>query len=394
MLGERVGRELIRLTPRGERRRHVGEERVFQNQLGIDDVVAGLGAAERGVINQGSLRVEFLRHHDGLDRRLDLGFLVVTLVDHVGDLRHPTAISGEEVDLVKNPENLIRIDRAESQIVVGVTAVVKVEAAQHVFVQEPGDDLLDVLGVVMVAGVDEDFRAWARLLRQQQRHPPVGDIGGVESGFERFVFDEHRLLRTQLGVECAQGFFETLFARTDAALAGIVRAVGKPQRETIAADRLTDRHGVDAMLERGGANDRVVVTERTPLVALVLEEIGIDGTDLHAVFAREAGDRLRVLTGLEVPLHVNGHRRATTGERMDVTRVGELVVHIDGGGVLEKFPKARARVGKTPRGRFDEEGVEGGAGAAELGRSHGREVNDKEVCVLKRCAWRGADCQA
>ena len=45
VLGERVGRELIRLTPRGERRRHVGEERVLQNQLGIDDVVAGLGAA-------------------------------------------------------------------------------------------------------------------------------------------------------------------------------------------------------------------------------------------------------------------------------------------------------------------------------------------------------------
>ena len=35
--------------------------------------------------------------------------------------------------------------RAESQVVVGVAAVVEVEAAEHVLIEEEGDDLLDVL---------------------------------------------------------------------------------------------------------------------------------------------------------------------------------------------------------------------------------------------------------
>ena len=269
-LDERVGGKPVRLPPRGGRGRDGGEKRVFQNQLGVDDVVFGVGAQERGVVHQGGLGLEFLCHDAGLDRRLNRGFLRVTLVDHVGDLRHAAPIGGAEVDLGENAENLIRIDRATGRVVGGVAPVVEVKTAEHVLVEEPREDLFDILGVVMRAGIDEHLRARAGPSREEKPHAPVGDVGSVERVLERFVFDQHRLLRTELLVERTEGIFERLLTGANAALAGIVRAVGEIEREAIPAAGFPDSPGVHAMRERG----RVVVTEGTPLVALVLKRLG------------------------------------------------------------------------------------------------------------------------
>ena len=101
----------------------------------------------------------------------------------------------EEQDLVEDAEDLVRIDRAERQVVVGVAAVVEVEAAEHVLVEQPRDDLLDVLRL------DSGGRCrpapcacGPAALRQQQRHAPVGDVGVIEGGLERLVLDQHALI--------------------------------------------------------------------------------------------------------------------------------------------------------------------------------------------------------
>jgi hypothetical protein len=60
-------------------------------------------------------------------------------------------------------------------------------------------------------------------------------------------------------------------------------------------------------------------------------------------------------------------------QSIDVAGVGQLVVEVDRGGVLEKLPEARAGVGKAPGGRFDLEVIEGLDGAAEKFRGHGKE---------------------
>jgi hypothetical protein len=132
------------------------------------------------------------------------------------------------VDFVENAEDLVRIDRAQREIIVGIAAVVEVEAAQHVLVEQPCDDLLDVLRRVMVAGVDQHLRTRAGFLGEQQRHAPVGDVGRVERRLKRLVFDEHRLLRAEVPVQRAQRFLKRPLAAADAALAGVIRSVCKP----------------------------------------------------------------------------------------------------------------------------------------------------------------------
>ena len=102
------------------------------------------------------------------------------------------------------------------------------------------------------------------------------------------------------------------------------------------------------------------------------------------MLTREARDRFRILAGLKIPEHMDRDGRTATSERVDVARVREFVVHVDGGGVLEKFPEARAGVGKAPRGRFDEESFEGGAGAAKLSRGHGENRSGNEMCVARK----------
>ena len=63
------------------------------------------------------------------------------------------------MDFVENAENLIRIDRAEREVIIGVAAIIEVEATEHIFIEQPCDDLLDVLRKIMVPRVNEHLRA-------------------------------------------------------------------------------------------------------------------------------------------------------------------------------------------------------------------------------------------
>ena len=55
--------------------------------------------------------------------------------------------------LVGDPEQLVRVDRADHQVVVAVLLVVEVEAAEPALREQDGHDLLDVDAHGVVAGV-------------------------------------------------------------------------------------------------------------------------------------------------------------------------------------------------------------------------------------------------
>src|SRR5687768_3359625 len=101
------------------------------------------------------------------------------------------------------------------------------------------------------------------------------------------------------------------------------------------------------MLHGTSADGRIVVTKRAPFVALVLEEVRVDGANFDAVLACESGDRFRVLIRLEIPEYMDRDGRTATGQGVDVARVSEFVPKIDGGGILKKLSEASAGIGET-----------------------------------------------
>ena len=173
-------------------------------------------------IDQRRFGKEFLRHGHGLDRLLDFPFEIVTLVDHVCDIGRFAGFPFEVANLVEDAKHLIRIDGPEGQIVVGIAAIVKVKAAQHVFRQQPGNDLLDVLRRIVMSGVDQDFRLRAGGAREKQRHAPIGDIGVVKGGLKRLVLDQKSLSGRQRLMRFLQQLREPLLALPDIRGSGIV----------------------------------------------------------------------------------------------------------------------------------------------------------------------------
>ncbi len=91
---------------------------------------------------------------------------------------------------MKDTEDLVGIDRSQGEIIVGVAPIVKVEAAQHLGVQQPGDDLLYILRLVVMPGIDQHQSLRSGRPGQQQRHTPIGNVGVIEEWLKRFVFDQ------------------------------------------------------------------------------------------------------------------------------------------------------------------------------------------------------------
>ncbi len=96
-------------------------------------------------------------------------------------------------DLLEDAKNLVRVDRSQGQIVIRVAAVVEVESAQHVQIEQPRHNLLDVLTLVMMARIHQHLGLRPGGLRKQQRHPPVGDIGVIKRRLEGLVLHQQAL---------------------------------------------------------------------------------------------------------------------------------------------------------------------------------------------------------
>ena len=162
--------------------------------LGVDLFVAFLMARQLFVIDRGRFHIQFLRGNRGLNHRFDLRLIDVRLVDHIRDFRRLSRFPTEEVNFVKDPECLVRVDRSEGEVIIRIAPVVKVKPAKHAEIQEPGDDLLDILGQVMVAGVDQHSSLGTNFLGNDVRHTPIRQVGVVERRLKRFVLQQDLLV--------------------------------------------------------------------------------------------------------------------------------------------------------------------------------------------------------
>src|ERR1700755_1893396 len=102
----------------------------------------------------------------------------MTLVDHKSDLSQP--IAPGQVNLMEDTKDLVRIDGSQGQVIVGIAAVIEVKTSEHVDMQKPRHDLLDVLCGVVMPGIHEDARPWPGTLGKMHGHAPIGDVGMVE----------------------------------------------------------------------------------------------------------------------------------------------------------------------------------------------------------------------
>ena len=124
-------RQSLRLSPIANHWTHVSREGVLKQRFRRNQIAFLLRHGQFLGVDQRRFREELLSHGYGLNHGFNLAFEIVALIDHVCDISPLPCLALEEVDLVENSENLIRIDRTQGEIVVRITPVVKVKAAKH-----------------------------------------------------------------------------------------------------------------------------------------------------------------------------------------------------------------------------------------------------------------------
>ena len=151
---------------------------------------------------------------------------------------------------MKDPKHLIRIDRAEGKVIVGIAAIVEMKSAKHLLREQPGHDLLDILPLIVMPRIDQHLGLRSGGLRQVQGHAPVGNVSVIEGRFERLVFDEQSLVRRKLTVRFRQCLLKPAFALANVRRPGIVRAIGEPHRDIAAMQLARDLNAFLCMLQR------------------------------------------------------------------------------------------------------------------------------------------------
>src|SRR5258705_12839838 len=116
------------------------------------------------------------------------------------------------------------------------------EAANHLMMQQPRDNLFDVLRLIMMTCVDKNERLRAGLLCKEIRHSPISDVRVIKSWFERFVFNEQPLPRPERLVNRLQALLEKTDSCADILRTRIIRTVGKPRRNIAAIKRVSDHN--------------------------------------------------------------------------------------------------------------------------------------------------------
>ncbi len=106
-------------------------------------------------------------------------------------------------------------------------------------------------------------------------------------------------------------------------------------------------------------NGRRRIAERTEFVLLILKEVGIDGAGAYAVLFLQSLHlrHLRDAFG-QIPQDVQSHSGRDSGEAVDLSSVGKLLLNGGSGGSLSKYAKASAGVGESPGGNLDLERIQ------------------------------------
>src|SRR3954468_6416220 len=349
--GDRVGLRPALGAHLRAQRPDVGAVGVEQRLVPAEHVAGGLRLGQRRAVDEqrprvGLLEVDHAQHH-----RLHLRLDVVRLVD-----RQPREVTPAARQLAEDQEELERVDGADDELVVGVLAVVEVKAAEPALLRKQRDDLLDVGPLRVVAEVDEHARAVAELLAHEQRRAPVGEVGRVERGLEELVLDEQLLLLGQRGVDLAQRLDEPASARREVVLAGVVRAVGEPQRLRRRPELLRDPHALEQVVDRLAADRLVGVRHRAELVVGVLEQVRVDGADAQAELLGVAAQGRQVVDRVPGEVQRDGARGAR--QPVDLGGVLEALEDVARAAGLLEGGEARSGVAVAPRRRLDDERAE------------------------------------
>src|SRR3989442_13218232 len=153
----------------------------------------------------------------------------------------------------------------------GVAVIVKMKSSNLILPQQPRHNLFDVLGLIMMARVDQDPGLRAGCSGQQKSHSPVSDVCVVEGRLKGFIFNQQTLLGRKVRVSLAQSFFKPLASLSDVRCTGITGSIGKPKGDIPASQLLGDFLTFKNMLQSGLANLRVRVTQGSMLVDLILK---------------------------------------------------------------------------------------------------------------------------
>ena len=278
----------------------------------------------------------------------------MALVDHIGNVSPAARFPFEEGNLVENTENLVGINRSQCQIVIRIAAVIKMKTPQHVFAQQPGDDLFDILGLVVMARVNQDLGLRPRRTSQQQRHPPVRNVSVIKGRLEWLIFQQQALLRRKMSMTLPQAFLEALAPISHMGCARIIGTVRKPQRDVSATYLLANFDALEDMVQSGSPNVRVWVPQRAVLVDLVLEYVWINRADPDTVLSRQRPHLCHTLeTRWEIPKNVNRHRRAASRDTMHLPCIAKFLAGRGRCGRLYKLAESGPRVGKSPRRQFN-----------------------------------------
>src|SRR5438552_14831789 len=226
---------------------HIQPERAPQAFLGIHQCATLLQPCQPFVVHCGRLGVQLLCAAHRLNHCFDFSFEVVALVHHECDICCRTIFCFESKNLVKDAEYLIGIDGTKCEVVVGIATVIEMKSANHYLMEQPGNDLLNVLGLIVMPGIHEHIRLRTGGPGQEQGHAPISDIRVIERRLKGFVFDQQPLT----GPQSPMNFFQSLLKITDplsnALSPRIIGTIRKPRRDIPAIQGLCDSDAIENM---------------------------------------------------------------------------------------------------------------------------------------------------
>ncbi len=215
-------------------------------------------------------------------------------------------------------------DRSDDQVVVGVLAVVEMEATQPVFVEQLRDDLGDVGPLGMMAGIHQHLGLRTQFLRHQERGAPVGQVGGVEGRLEELVLDQQPHTGRQIGIDRLKRFQQAMAATAQIILPGIVRAVCQPETDESRIHGLGDLDALAHMLDGLTPYPGLRVRQAAQAIDVILKQIGIDGANTQPKSLRFLSRGLPVVR--LVPGNMQRDAGARAGHPLDHRGVRQLFV--------------------------------------------------------------------
>ncbi len=263
-----------------------------------------------------------------------------------------------------DPEQLEGIGGADHQVVVGVEPGVEVEAAQLVQAQQHHHDELDVRPRRMVTGVEDHLRPLPEREAVGEGGSPVRDVGRVERRLEELVLEQHALAVAEAFVRLGQRVGEPVLAVAQRVLTRVVGTVGEPQLEIPRSGLVHDVDALEEVGDRLAAHRGIRVGDAAQPVVVVLEDVGVDRADAHAVIAGVGGELAVVVD--PVPRDVQRHGGRGTRVGVHPGCVEDLLVRVAWHARLGEDLEAGARVAERPRRELDRQLVQpGGDGGCD-----------------------------